>query len=149
VWHDIISEKDIIAFMEEICYFHDSCVKEMWYLSGSFVEENGFMHPLNDSRTLRVIVQGQFKETSVIEMEFGELKYMRLFPLDCRYTSEILDSTMLQKDGYIYWCDWGDISESALDRYEGTLICAKHLRWRSLDDALGRKPFYNSKTGDT
>ena len=81
----------------------------------------------------------------MIEMEFQGLKYLKLFPVDpYYYTCEILDSTMLLKDGNIYWCDCGDVSEDDLDDYKGTLICASKLRWRAIENHMGEKLFYHS-----
>jgi len=48
------------------------------------------------------------------------------------------------KDGNIYWFDCGNLSESDLDNYTGTLICASQLMWRSIEDHMGGKEFYHS-----
>lgn len=130
--------------MEKVCYFHDSCIKEINYLSGAYVSEDLSMHPLNDSRALRVVMQRQYKKDSMIEMEFQGLKTLKLFPVDENYTCEILESTMIIKDGVIYWYDYGNLSESDLDDYTGTLICASKLRWRSIENHMGKKEFYHS-----
>lgn len=53
------------------------------------------MHPLNDRRVLRVVIQRQYEKNSMIEMEFQGLKYLKIFPVDESYTCEILDSTMV------------------------------------------------------
>ena len=37
-----------------------------------------------------------------------------------------------------------DVTEADLDDYEGTLICASKLRWRSVESPLGDKEFYHS-----
>ena len=63
------------------------------------------MYPINDCRILRVIIQCQNEKESMIEMEFQDLKYLKLFPTDPHYTCEILDSTILLKDDSIIWCD--------------------------------------------
>ena len=125
MWETISSSDEISRFMERVYDFHDSCIKEMNYISGAYVEDSLWMHPLNDRRILRVIIQRQFAE-------------------DESYTCEILDSAMLLKDGSIYWCDCGDVTEADLDDYEGTLICASKLRWRSVESPLGDKEFYHS-----
>ena len=148
MWETISSSDEISRFMEKVYYFHDSCVKEMSYISGAYVNDSLAMHPLNDRRILRVIIQRQFAENSMIELEFQGLKYLKLFPVDPYYTCEILDSTMLLKDGDIYWCDCGDVTEDDLDDYKGTLICASKLRWRSIENHMGEKTFYHSDVED-
>lgn len=145
MWEIISTNDEILKFMEKVCYFHDSCIKEINYISGAYVGENFSMHPLNDRRVLRVVIQRQYENNSMIEMEFQGLKHLKLFPVDERYTCEILDSTMILKDGNIYWYDCGDLSEPDLDVYAGTLICASKLRWRSIENNLGEKEFYHSE----
>ena len=144
MWEIISTNDEILKFMDKVCYFHDSCIKEISYISGAYVGEKLSMHPLNDRRVLRVVIQRQYEKNSMIEMEFQGLKYLKLFPVDDNYTCEILDSTMIMKDGNIYWCDCGDLSESDLDDYTGTLICASGLRWRSVANNMGKKDFYHS-----
>ena len=80
----------------------------------------------------------------MIEMEFEGVKSLKLFPVDEGYTCEILESTMVLKGEEIYWYDCGDLSESELDDYEGTLICALKLRWRTIEIHMGEKEFYHS-----
>lgn len=41
-------------------------------------------------------------------------------------------------------CDCGGISKTDLDNYDGTIICASKLRWRSIDEYLGSREFYTS-----
>ena len=148
MWETISSSDEISRFMEKVYYFHDSCVKEMSYISGAYVNDSLAMHPLNDRRILRVIIQRQFAEDPMIELEFQGLKYLRLFPVDESYTCEILDSAMLLKDGDIYWCDCGDVTEADLGDYKGTLICASKLRWRAIENHMGEKTFYHSDVED-
>ena len=144
MWNDIISKNDIINFMEKVYYFHDSCIKEMKYISGSYVNEKLAMHPINDQRILDVVIQRQFEDVSMIELEFIGLKYLNLTPTNPCYTSEILDSTLIIKDNSVYWCDCGGLSESDLEEYDGTLICASRVRWRSVDGHMGKEDFYVS-----
>ena len=43
MWHELNSQNDIDNFMKETAGFHDSCIVEMHYKSGNFVEESGAM----------------------------------------------------------------------------------------------------------
>ena len=144
MWNEINSNGDLMHFMDEMLYFHDSCLKELSYVSGAYVCDNLSMFPLNNRRVLRVIIQRQFERNSMIEMEFHGLKELRLIPVDENYTCEILQSTMFMKDGLIYWCDCGGLSDTDLAEYTGTLICAEKLRWRSVENLMGEKEFYRS-----
>lgn len=144
MWHEIISDADVTAFMKKVSFFHDSCIKELRYSSGAYVDQNFSMYPVNDRRTLNVVIQRQFKDTPVIELEFNGLKYLKLFPINDQYTCEILDSTMILTHNYIYWCDCGKISVSDLENYSGTLICAEKVRWRSIDECIGNRDYFTS-----
>lgn len=142
MWMEIFNEKDLKEFMDKVGFFHDSCIKEIKYSSGAYVNENLSMHAVNDQRILSVIIQRQYKNNSMFEMEFRGLKYLKLFPSDDQYTCEILDSTMIIKEDCIYWCDCGEVSEADIDNYEGTLICASALRWRPIEKCLGPRKFF-------
>lgn len=144
MWNEIVDEKGLNDFMDKMGYFHDSCVKELKYISGAFVGDNLGMYPINNCRILRVIIQRQFKDLSMIEMEFEGLKYLKLRPNDEKYTCEILDATMLLDDDCFYWCDCGGLSKADLDSYDGTVICASKLRWRAIEGCMGSNEFYSS-----
>ena len=144
MWERINTDEEIQRFMQKVGNFHDSCIKEMSYISGSYVSDDLSMYSVNDQRVLRVVIQRQKEEDSMIELEFQGLKYLNLSPVDENYTCEMIDSTLIKKDGYFYWCDSGNISESEIDDYAGTLICASKLKWRSIKNHMGKKVFYHS-----
>ena len=135
-WNEITDENSLKEFMERVSFFHDSCIKEMHYLSGAYVNENLDMYPVNDRRILRVIIQRQYEEDSMIEMEFQRLKYLKLFPADERYSCEILDSSIILKEDCIIWSDCEDKTELE-DGDTGTLVCASKLRWRPISGCMG------------
>ena len=145
MWNDISDERSLNTFMSMIGHFHDGCIKEIKYLSGAYVGEDLAMYPINDKRVLKVIIQRQYRDIPVVELEFEGLKYLRLFADDEGYTCEILDSTIILKDGLVYWCDCGDLTEADLESYDGTVICASKLRWRSVENGLGNEEMYVSR----
>lgn len=142
MWNNIVSSYDIEKLMNTMCFFHDSCIKEMKYLSGAYVENDLSMYPINDQRVLRVIVQRQYKDPSAIEMEFIGLKSLKLAPTDEDYTCEILDATMIISNDSVYWCDCGGLLEKDCADYEGTVICASRVRWRAMDIYIGKNEVY-------
>lgn len=146
MWQQISDIQSIELFMQEMCFFHDSCIKEIRYISGAYVTENGWMHPVNTIRSLCVVIQRQAENHPVIELEFEKLKFLKLFPNDEKYTCEILDSTMLMHDECIYWMDCGCLTASDIESYKGTIICAEKLRWRSIDGCLGVEDYFLDKT---
>ena len=133
MWNDIVDNETKENLLKEINYFHDSCIKEIKYLSGAFVDENGAMYPVNDKRILSVIIQSQYNKNLSLEMEFSQLRFLVLGPVNEDYTCEIHDAYLWMKDGYLYWSDNTSLSNNVpleLLDYEGILICAKKLRWR-------------------
>lgn len=75
MWNEIHNKNDLDNFMKKVADFHDSCIKEIKYISGAFVKENLSMFPENNKRILKMIIQRQFEDMPVIEMEFSGLKY--------------------------------------------------------------------------
>ena len=142
MWQDLETNADLQGFMREMSHFHDGCVKEIAYLSGAYVDAELSMHPFNDRRILRVLIQRQIEPHAMVEMEFGGLKYLRLLPVDAeRFTCEISGSSLFLKDGLIYWSDEPDIIEAELDD-DATVVCAKTLRWRPIEGHMGSAVFY-------
>lgn len=148
MWNEIVNQNDLDAFLNVVVsHFHDSCIKEMKYLSGAYVDESLDMYPVNDRRTLSMIIEQQVKQHSVLELEFSGLRFLKLFPVDEQHTSEILEATLLYQDGLFYWYDCGLLARESLTEYEGTVICASRLRWRSLDGCLGQTELYTLPEG--
>ena len=144
MWNDIANENDLNNFMDAMYGFHDSCIKEIKYISGAYVNEKLSMSPVNSQRILCVIIQRQFEDPSAIEMQFAGLKYLKLFPNGENYTCEILDASMIIKEDCIYWCDCGGLSEKDIESYTGTTICASKVRWRAADEYIGEQEVYVS-----
>lgn len=132
MWNEIRTEEDVIRFMEDTNSLHDSCVKEMHYVSGAYVDQALSMYPVNDCRTLSVTIQRQSSRMPNLELEFSGLKYIKLVPVPPDYTCEILDASLFIENGDIYWGDCGGLSTQNLNHYGGTVICAAQLRWRAL-----------------
>lgn len=142
MWNELENTQDITVFMKSIYYFHDSCIKEIHYESGAYVNENLAMRPVNEQRKLHVIIQRQFPDIPMLELEFAGLHRLQLIPAADDYTCEILDATMLMEDNRIYWCDCGGLTAEDMDIYDGTVICAAKCRWRAVKDHMGQAAFY-------
>ena len=136
-WRTIKDQADINYLMEAFGYFHDSCLKEMKYTSGTYVDEELRMQPTNNSRTLHVIFQHQYNDPTAIELEFSELIELKLYPVNPYYTAEIIDATLMLNDSSVCWYDCGTLPEGELDQYKGTLIRAGMVRWRTADEYIG------------
>ncbi len=142
MWNEITTEQDLLEFLEKHGYFHDSCIKEIKYYSGAYVKEDLCMWPFNNDSSLKMIVQRQHEDNSVIEFMFNKLKFLKVFPCDDKYTCEILDISMFFDDNLIYFCDCGGHTKEKIKNYEGTVICAESFCWRVCENCLGSKEVY-------
>lgn len=53
---------------------HDNCLTEPAYKSGAYVDrETMGMHPINDQRDLRVLIQRQEPDFPAVELEFQDM----------------------------------------------------------------------------
>ena len=146
MWNTVSDTKTIGNLMHSVGFFHDSCIKEIRYISGAYVDKEQFMQPTNLCRKLSVIIQTQKCDTPIIELEFSKLKILRLVPLDDRYTCEIQCSTLLLEHGLFYWFDCDGMSSCDIDRYNGITVCAEELRWRVINVALEDQEFFVKRT---
>ena len=145
MWNEIVCKDDLNSFMSLFGGFHDSCLKEIKYVSGAYVNNDLSMHPFNKDRSLKVIFQRQYENPSVIEMEFFGLLKMNLFLEDADfYTCEITSATMILYEDEVIWCDCGGLSENDIKNYEGILICGSRVRWRPVDEYIGQNEVYKS-----
>ena len=131
MWNQVYSEKDIIKLMKMFNNFHDSCIKEISYISGAYVNNDLSMNPINSKRSLKVIFNRQEENPIAIEVEFLNLVKMNLVPYNESYTCEIDNASFYYKEKLLYWVDTSNISN--LDQYNGTWICAEKARWRIAD----------------
>ena len=145
MWHSVRTKDDITFLMETVGYFHDSCLKQLKYVSGAYVNNDLSMHPINDTRELKMIIQRQDDNPSAIELAFSGLNYCKLFPCNEQFTCEILDATLLWTDGNILWADCGGLTAEEIEKYAGTVISAAGLRWRAVSEWTGCEEVYGEK----
>jgi hypothetical protein len=141
MWNKILTKNDIDKLMQTFGDFHDSCIKEIKYMSGAYVNFNLGMHAINDKRILHMIFQRQCKNPTAIEMRFIGLNKLTLIPNNLEYTCEIFEASMMIKNDGIYWFDCADDCEDLSD-YNGTYLCAENVEWRIADEYIGESEVY-------
>ena len=144
MWNEILTEEDMCSFMSLFGHFHDSCIKEIKYISGAFVSANLSMNPMNDKRIVDMVFQRQYKNPTVIVMRFIGLNMLHLAPYDDNYTCEIHKATIFNKNECFYWADC-HIAENDINNYEGTWVCAEKILWRIIDECVGSDEVFKSK----
>ena len=132
MWNEVLQENDINKLMLEYGYFHDSCIKEIRYISGAFVNANLSMVPFNNDGVLIVVFQRQYTNPTTIEIEFCGLNSLQLKSSKDGYTCEICGASLVLQKGLFYWGDSSNIED--FQRYKGTWICSKKIRWRNADE---------------
>jgi hypothetical protein len=142
MWNEINTKDDIENLMKIFGCFHDSCIKEIKYISGAYVDSDLRMKAVNDKRTLRIIFQRQYKNPNVIEMEFEGLEMLYLPPLGIKYSCNLYDATFFRENEKFYWADCSGLKLDELQEYEGTWLCANKAKWREKDEYIGDKEIY-------
>ena len=139
MWNEIKNESDAKMFVDKVYGFHDSCIKEMNYISGAYVKEDFGMYPLNTMRRMKLIIQSQLEAVGTIEMEFSGVDFFSMRPCSEEWTCEIMEASLVIKDGKIWWYDEAECFVEDPQEYGGNVICAEKMRWRLLKDRLGKE----------
>ena len=130
----ICNKTDIQLLLEKCHGFHDSCIYEIHYLSGSYVDESMSMRMSsgNTSNTLRMRFHSQNKDCKVFDLEFSGLISLNFNPPSPNESHEIFGGTVIDYEGVYFWSDNhkfdpGDLVNSF--KRKETWICCKQIRW--------------------
>jgi hypothetical protein len=129
MWTAINNQNELNTLIEIYGGFHDSCVKEIHYISGAYVTDDLAMNPINSIRELRIIFQRQCRNPMEIEVKFDKLIKLKLEPANLNYTCEIHDVSFFFESGMFYWGDSKSF-ESQREEYVGTWVQAESAKWR-------------------
>ncbi|RDU25249.1 hypothetical protein [Anaerosacchariphilus polymeriproducens] len=141
---EIKNEQDIMELMQEFNWFHDSCIKELKYLSGGYVNEDGSMYASNSIRSLSIIFQSQNARARVIELKFDLINKLNLVPSNDKYDCVIYDASLVKIDNIFYWSDWEDFKIEDINTEDGTWISGQKVSWRILKDCFGELEIYQT-----
>lgn len=124
---------DIALLMQEFCNFHDSCIKEIKYISGSYVDDNKSMQPINNERKVCIIFQSQMSKYKTIEVQFIKTKRFNLEPCNEKYDCSIHGATLTKVDGLYYWSEWDNFNIMDINVKKGTWISSEEICWRIIE----------------
>ena len=144
MWNEITAPEDMTGLMSAFGNFHDSCIKEIRYVSGAFVAENLAMNPVNSKRIVDVVFQRQYKNPTAIVLRFVGLNVLHLAPCNDNYTCEIHGAAAFFRCGRVYWADCADAADGEIESLGGTWICADKLRWRAADECIGEHEIFGA-----
>ena len=125
MWHELNSQNNIDNFMKETAGFHDSCIVEMHYKSGSFVKEDGAMC-LATEPYMYITFHSQMAKFPAFEMELGMLDRFAI-NLNLGYTLEIYNATFEKRDDGFYW-----YSDEYADEDANYWFRCQTIRWREI-----------------
>lgn len=89
LWNGIRLKREKILILEEYCGFHDSCLVELNYKSGTYIDEEKSMNfGTNKEIELHMIFQSQCTEKA-LELCFTDVKRFHVGDLQEDYSYEI------------------------------------------------------------
>jgi len=144
-FNKINTQEDIQELMNKFGFFHDSCIKEIKYISGGYVskkvsDKNRTMCPVNSIRSVYIIFQSQNTDCSVIEMKFDFIQKLNLVPRNEDYDCIINDASLVKINNLFYWSEWESFDIEDIEIENGTWISSKEVGWRQLpEECLGDK----------
>lgn len=125
MWEKIESQNDIDKFMEKIDKFHDSCIKEIQFTSGTYVDEDYSMI-MNTKPCVLITYQRQSERYTTFELK---LEYAQNICIntDLTMTSEILEAVFEKKENLYYWYSDLDYKNNL---NQVTWFSCKSVEWR-------------------
>ncbi|TYQ15434.1 UNVERIFIED_CONTAM: hypothetical protein Cloal_1887 [Acetivibrio alkalicellulosi] len=147
-WNKVKKQDDIEMLMKAYGGFHDSCIKELNYVSGASVDDkkNMYFGAPND-RELHIIFQRQW-DPITIELCFSGLRRMNLVGWESNYFCDIFDSYLSfdndlitgLDDNLIVWADNANFDVknvaggSAIKEPMTSFVIANELKWRFISE---------------
>ena len=141
-FREINTTYDMNTLMNDFGRFHDSCIKEIVYISGGFVNEKGAMNPFDSLKSVIIVFQSQDAKYQNIEIKFDGVVQMNLVPKPDDYDNIIYEASLIRENELYYWAEWGDFRITDSNNYTGTWISAKKISWRALEQPVGNRPIY-------
>jgi hypothetical protein len=141
MWNIIETESDILNFMRRMDDLSDSCIKEIKYVSGGYVNEDLSMHAQNSKRNLYICIQRQYSSLSTIELMFQGVKKFIMVPRNEHQDCVIYNTSLIKNQNLYYWADYEDLDINNFDEF-GTLAIAEKVYWRNINARLGDKEIY-------
>lgn len=119
-WKLINSSESLEIFLNEVDLFEDALVHEAILLNSGYVDTEGSMHGDTDRPNARVIIQSQFDNVAVVEMEL-----IRVSIFNLKFSARLqMEGETLKEGVALYLCGKGSANNVQLR--------AKEIRYRML-----------------
>lgn len=141
-WKEVKNNEDVGNLLNTFGNFHDSCLKELYMSTGSYVDESLSMSiSVNLDTTIRILFQRQYANPSAIELLFEGVTQFCISPNPKNHDSIIYEAKILCEDDSFHWTD-------NIDWYPNrgispaNLISAQQLKWRDVSSWMGNRQRY-------
>lgn len=124
-WKSIENKLDIDKLMQLLNKFHDSCIRDLKYTSGTYVDEEYSMI-MNTEPVVNLFIQRQSETMTSLEFCLEGVSQFHINNnLDS--TLEISEASFFEKDGDFYWYSSDDIGDET-----ATSFVCKKIKWREI-----------------
>lgn len=129
-WVELKSQENIDTLMNSFYGFHDSCIKECFYITGMFVDENKKSMGQDNNSNIKIIFQSQLCNS--IEICFEDIKELNIYTYDNdKYFNDISDAIFFIENNLIYWANSLEWNKNNSDK-EITYIICKKAKYKSI-----------------
>ncbi|MGJ7913827.1 hypothetical protein [Neobacillus sp. LXY-1] len=142
-WIEVKDTKDIKKLLDVFGGFHDSCLKELYLWTDSYVDDNLSMGMSPELDTnVRILFQRQFRDPSAIELLFEGVTQFHIVPSPINHDSIIYDVKLVLQKGLFYWADDFDWKPEDYTLGTNSWISSKSLKWRDASSWMGKQNRY-------
>ena len=124
MWNEIKSQEDIDLFMKQVLSFHDSCIRETHYISGTYIDKDGAM-VMNTKPFMYIKFDTQRSSNFTwFEFELGGIDNFSI-KINLNSTLDIYSATFFKKNDWFYW-----YSDEYADENSEYMFRCQTIRWR-------------------
>lgn len=148
-WIEIKEPSHITELLDRFGYFHDSCLREMYMWTGTYVNEDLSMVVRGDLDTkVKLLFQRQDANPSAIELLFEQVTAIHMSPSPENADSIIYHAIILKYEDQFYWAD--DYQWHPQENRDAcsSWISAKTVKWREVNTWMGEKLRYTTQIPD-
>ncbi|MDF2535373.1 MAG: hypothetical protein K0R18_1532 [Bacillales bacterium] len=140
-WNEVKTNEDIENLQKLFGGFHDSCLKELYLWTDSYVNEKLSMG-MSSSTNVRILFQRQFENPSAIELLFERVTQIHMAQPPEGHDSIIYGASLLLEDELFFWADDYSWRPSEIIEYDVSWIASRNLKWRDVSSWMGKKMRY-------
>jgi hypothetical protein len=148
-WKELKDNNDIDNFIDAFGGFHDSCLKELYMWTESYVDENLSMGMSADLDTnVRILFQRQCSNPSAIELLFEGVTQFHIVPSPINHDRIIYEAKLILHEGLFYWAVGDEWEPNNFNQGTNSWISARNLKWRDVSLWMGKRSRYGLITPD-